>query len=175
MRKTGHLIGMYAMAALLSWASPAAHAVEGNFPEGAPVPSGPIQQFAARASELAMQAVSLLGIRYRLGGQAPEQGLDCSGLVRHVFRQAWGLLLPRTSEEISQVGAQVDRKDLQPGDLVFYNTLRRGFSHVGIYLGNNRFIHSPSSGGHVRIDDMDNLYWRNRFDGARRIEAPATQ
>lgn len=122
-----------------------------------------------RASELAVQALSMLGINYRYGGTSPETGLDCSGLVRYVFKEAWGTDLPRTSAEISRVGEKIDKVDLQPGDLVFYNTLRRGFSHVGIYLGDRKFIHSPSSGGQVRIEDMDVAYWKKRFNGARRI------
>ena len=93
-------------------------------------------------------------------------------MVRYVFQQAWGATLPRTAEEISRVGAEVDKTDLQPGDLVFYNTLKRGFSHVGIYLGDNRFIHSPSAGGQVRIESMELSYWKNRFSGARRIADP---
>lgn len=122
-----------------------------------------------RASELAVQALSMLGINYRYGGNTPETGLDCSGLVRYVFKEAWGTDLPRTSAEISRVGEKVEKVDLQPGDLVFYNTLRRGFSHVGIYLGDKKFIHSPSAGGQVRIEDMDVAYWKKRFNGARRI------
>lgn len=119
-----------------------------------------------------MAAMSMLGIRYKYGGTSPENGLDCSGLVRYVFKETWGANLPRTSEEISQVGQHVDTKDLQPGDLVFYNTLRRGFSHVGIYLGDSKFIHSPSRGGEVRIESMDIGYWKKRFNGARRINDP---
>lgn len=124
-----------------------------------------------RASELAVQALSMLGINYRYGGTSPETGLDCSGLVRYVFKEALGTDLPRTSAEISRVGEKV--VDLRPGDLVFYNTLRRGFSHVGIYLGDGKFIHSPSAGGQVRIEDMDVAYWKKRFNGARRISATA--
>lgn len=123
----------------------------------------------SHASELAIQALSMLGINYRYGGASPETGLDCSGLVRHVFRETWGADLPRTSAEISRVGKKIDRVDLRPGDLVFYNTLRSRFSHVGIYLGDHRFIHSSSTGGKVRIDDMDMAYWKKRFNGARRI------
>jgi cell wall-associated NlpC family hydrolase len=128
-----------------------------------------LQEFTNRASELAIHAMGMIGIRYKLGGNAPESGLDCSGLVRYVFKEAWGKELPRTSEEISKVGHQVDAHDLQPGDLVFYNTLRRSFSHVGIYLGDNKFIHAPSSGGKVRVESMDVGYWKKRFNGARRI------
>jgi len=132
----------------------------------------PLQQFKARASDLTMRALSMLGIRYQFGGNTPESGLDCSGLVRYVFKEAWGKDLPRTSEQISRLGQKIDTQDLQPGDLVFYNTLRRTFSHVGIYLGENRFIHSPARGGEVRIENMDLNYWKKRFDGARRITAP---
>ena len=96
-------------------------------------------------------------------------------IVLITFKEAWGTSLPRTAEEISQVGKNVDSEDMQPGDLVFYNTLKRGFSHVGIYLGDNKFIHSPSTGGQVRIESMDLSYWKNRFNGARRIDQPLTQ
>ena len=131
-----------------------------------------LQDFSGRASELVMHAFGLLGIRYRMGGSTPENGLDCSGLVRYVFKQAWGQDLPRTAVELSQVGETVQPQELQPGDLVFYNTMRRGFSHVGIYLGDNKFIHSPSAGGQVRIESMDISYWRERFSGARRVAEP---
>ena len=131
-----------------------------------------LQSFSSRASELAFNALGLIGIRYKMGGNTPENGLDCSGMVRYVFKQAWGASLPRTAEEISRVGENVDSTNLQPGDLVFYNTLRRGFSHVGIYLGDNKFIHSPSAGGQVRIESMELTYWKNRFNGARRIADP---
>ena len=128
-----------------------------------------LQDITNRASELAVQALSMLGINYRYGGNSPETGLDCSGLVRYVFKEAWDRDLPRTAAEISRVGEKVNKLDLRPGDLVFYNTLRRGFSHVGIYLGDGKFIHSPSTGGQVRIEDMDLAYWKKRFNGARRI------
>jgi cell wall-associated NlpC family hydrolase len=128
-----------------------------------------LQELSNRASELVVNALGMLGIRYKYGGTTPENGLDCSGLVRYVFKETWGAELPRTSEEMSRMGKKVDSKDLQPGDLVFYNTLRRGFSHVGIYLGDNKFIHSPSPGGEVRIESMDLSYWKKRFNGARRI------
>lgn len=132
-------------------------------------PPSKLQTLTHRASELALSALTMLGVRYRYGGNTPDNGLDCSGLVRYVFKEAWDKDLPRTSKEISEVGQRVDRKSLQMGDLVFYKTLRRGFSHVGIYLGNNRFIHAPSTGGEVRIDDMEASYWKKRFSGARRI------
>ena len=131
-----------------------------------------LHDFTSHASELALRAMGMLGIRYKYGGNTPENGLDCSGLVRYVFKQAWGADLPRTSREISQVGQHINQQDLRPGDLVFYNTLRRGFSHVGIYLGDKKFIHSPSAGGEVRIESMELGYWKKRFSGARRMADP---
>ena len=128
-----------------------------------------LQELRDRASDLTVKAMDTLGIRYKRGGETPENGLDCSGFVRYVFKNAVGEELPRTSKEISKVGEHIEKKDLQPGDLVFYNTLRKGFSHVGIYLGDNKFIHSPSAGGKVRIESMDMGYWKKRFNGARRI------
>ena len=125
-----------------------------------------------RASELAMQAMGMLGINYKRGGNTPEGGMDCSGLVGYVFKEAWGTILPRTSLEISKIGEAIKTQDLQSGDLVFFNTLKRGFSHVGIYLGEHKFIHSPASGGQVRIESMDVSYWKKRFNGARRISDP---
>lgn len=121
-----------------------------------------------------MSAMGVIGIHYKYGGNNPENGLDCSGLVRYVFQDAWGVDVPRTAAELSRSGEKVDKQDLQPGDLVFYNTLRRSFSHVGIYLGDNKFIHAPSRGGKVRIESMDLAYWKARFNGARRINDPVT-
>lgn len=134
-----------------------------------------LQQLTSRASDLVVQAMGMIGIRYKYGGTAPESGLDCSGLVRYVFKEARGTDLPRTSQEISRLGEKVDTKDLQPGDLVFYNTLRRSFSHVGIYLGDNKFIHSPAPGGEVRVESMDISYWKKRFNGARRLSESSQQ
>ncbi len=140
-----------------------------------PEPDTPISRLHTltdRASELAMRAMGMLGIHYKYGGNTPESGLDCSGLVHLIFKEAWGKDLPRTAKELSRTGEHVDKADLQPGDLVFYNTLKRSFSHVGIYLGDNKFIHAPSKGGEVRIESMDIGYWKNRFNGARRISEP---
>jgi cell wall-associated NlpC family hydrolase len=134
-----------------------------------------ISSFTDRATSLAIEAMSLIGIHYRRGGSSPENGMDCSGLVRYVFKQSNNIDLPRTSAEMSRVGEQVDKEDLQPGDLVFFNTLRRTFSHVGIYLGDNKFIHAPTPGSAVRIESMDLSYWRSRFTGARRVLQPEQQ
>lgn len=122
-------------------------------------------------TELVLRALSLLGVNYRLGGTSPATGLDCSGLVRHVFSEAAGLVLPRRAEEMSRNGSVVRREQLRPGDLVFFNTLRRAFSHVGIYIGNGQFVHAPSSGGSVRVESLSGSYWTKRFNGARRVIA----
>jgi cell wall-associated NlpC family hydrolase len=114
-------------------------------------------------------AMSHLGVRYRYGGSTPQTGFDCSGLVRWVFDQSVGVVLPRRAIEIAQLGAKIDMDDLKPGDLVFFNTLRKTFSHVGIYLGDGRFVHAPSRGGKVRVEELDDNYWRTRFTGGRRI------
>ena len=122
-------------------------------------------------TELVLRALSLLGVNYRFGGTSPDTGLDCSGLVRHVFREAMGVVLPRRAEEMSRAGSSVDTAQLAPGDLVFFNTLRRTFSHVGIYIGNDQFVHAPSSGGGVRVEHLSKQYWTQRFNGARRLVA----
>jgi cell wall-associated NlpC family hydrolase len=121
------------------------------------------------AQDLSVFALGLIGIRYRFGGNTPETGLDCSGLVRYVFQQVTGIDLPRTAKEMSQVGEKVGLDELQPGDLVFFNTRRFAFSHVGIYLGDNRFIHAPSRGKEVELATIDKHFWQQRFNGARRL------
>ena len=126
--------------------------------------------FVDRTSHMAIEALSLIGIHYKRGGNTPEHGLDCSGLVRYVFKESNGKELPRTSAEISKVGERVEKEDLQPGDLVFFKTLKHAFSHVGIYLGDNKFVHAPAAGGKVRVESMDLQYWKKRFNGGRRIE-----
>ena len=116
-----------------------------------------------------MQAMSVLGVRYAAGGSSPESGFDCSGLVAYAFARVTPGLLPRTTGGLSRTGIYVDARQLRPGDLVFYNTQQRPYSHVGIYLGDSRFIHAPSTGGVVRIEDMHMRYWVRRFNGARRL------
>ncbi|MFM1991507.1 MAG: hypothetical protein RJA99_4464 [Pseudomonadota bacterium] len=133
-------------------------------------PSAPVAATATDVgTEVVFRALSLLGVNYRFGGNTVDGGLDCSGLVRLVFHDTLGLPLPRRSEEISRVGGAVSSNELQPGDLVFFNTLRRAFSHVGIYIGNNQFVHAPSSGGTIRVESLGSDYWVRRFDGARRL------
>lgn len=127
-------------------------------------------------ADLLFYAVSLIGTAYKYGGNSPQTGMDCSGFVRYVFSNVAGLQLPRSASEISKTGESVDEQDLRPGDLVFFDTMKRAFSHVGIYLGDHRFIHAPSSqSGNVMISDMQEKYWSQRFEGARRlINSPLT-
>ena len=127
--------------------------------------------------EIPIYAISLVGSPYRMGGTSPATGLDCSGFVGHVFRQAAGVTLPRDSRAISEVGQPLAASELQPGDLVFFNTLKRAYSHVGIYLGDNRFVHAASSRtGAVVVSNLGDRYWRERYDGARRVaDAAPTQ
>ena len=121
------------------------------------------------AQDVAIYALGMIGVDYRFGGNTPESGLDCSGLVRYVFQEVTGVTLPRTSKEMSSMGATVAAADLKPGDLVFFDTRRFPFSHVGIYLGDNRFIHASSSGSEVGIAKLSESYWQKHFNGARRL------
>ena len=129
---------------------------------------------ASTTSDLTLYALSLNGTTYKYGGRDPETGLDCSGFVGLVFKEAAGISLPATASAISKIGKKIGVDELRPGDLVFFNTLRRAFSHVGIYLGNNQFIHASSSKtGDVMISDLTERYWAKRYNGARRIETAA--
>jgi cell wall-associated NlpC family hydrolase len=121
------------------------------------------------AQDLTSSALDLIGIRYQWGGTKPESGLDCSGLVQFVFQQVTGVTLPRSAKEMSRHGDKVALSDLKPGDLVFFNTRRFAFSHVGIYVGDNQFIHAPRRGREVEMATIDKSYWQKRFDGARRL------
>ena len=128
-----------------------------------------------RASELVVSAMGFLGVPYKRGGNSFETGFDCSGFVRALYEQTVGLLLPRKADQQAAATQTIEKSDLQPGDLVFFNTMRRAFSHVGIYVGDNKFIHSPKPGAAVRVEDMRVGYWNKRFDGARRVPvAPPT-
>ena len=122
-----------------------------------------------RASELVFRAMGVLGAPYRRGGNTVETGFDCSGFVKAMYEQTVGLILPRKAEQQAAATQKIDRSDLQPGDLVFFNTMRHAFSHVGIYIGEGKFIHSPKPGSEVRVEDMGLAYWKRRFNGARRV------
>ena len=123
-----------------------------------------------KSEELINRAMEVIGVRYRWDAELPQSGLDGSSFVGYVFKDKLGFLLPRKSTQMSRVGKPIGRDELQPGDLVFFNTMRLTFSHVGIYVGDNKFIHSPSKGTSVRVDDLGSLYWDKRFDGARRLD-----
>jgi cell wall-associated NlpC family hydrolase len=127
------------------------------------------ERYTSSAQDLILKGLELVGINYRHGGTNPDTGLDCSGFVQLVYREAVGLVLPRTAREQSQVGDVIGKNELKPGDLVFFNTMRHAFSHVGIYLGDNLFLHAPRTGSEVRVEDMRQGYWVKRFDGARRV------
>jgi cell wall-associated NlpC family hydrolase len=149
---------------------------KGLLPTAAQIDANPlVQQVRDTASELVLSAMHFLGVPYKRGGDSAEQGFDCSGFTRHVFENSLGLVLPRRADQQArQAGLlSVKRDELKPGDLVFFNTMRRAFSHVGIYVGEGRFIHAPRSGGEVRVEDMRQAYWAQRFNGARRAELAA--
>ena len=128
------------------------------------------------ASDMVISAMNFLGVPYRRGGSSPEQGFDCSGFTRHIFERSLGLVLPRRADQQAHDAGllAVQKDELRPGDLVFFNTMRRAFSHVGIYVGDGKFIHSPRTGGQVRVEDMREAYWSRRFNGARRADIDAS-
>lgn len=128
-----------------------------------------LERYTNAAQDVILQGLKLVGVRYRFGGNDENSGLDCSGFVRLVFKDSIGASLPRTAREMSELGKQVDTSQLKPGDLVFFNTMRRTFSHVGIYLGDNHFMHAPRTGAEVRVESMESSYWMQRYNGARRI------
>jgi cell wall-associated NlpC family hydrolase len=159
-------------AALFAFATAAA-AQDVPQPKSAETAATTVRDAAASAwhtaQGLASSALDLIGIRYRWGGTTPQTGLDCSGLVQFVFQQVTGVTLPRSAKEQSRLGDKVALSELRPGDLVFFNTRRFAFSHVGIYVGDSRFIHAPRRGREVEVATIDEHYWRKRFDGARRL------
>lgn len=140
-------------------------------PVATPAPSGFVGRVRDKAGDMIVSAMNFLGVPYRRGGSSDE-GFDCSGFTRHIFESSLGFVLPRRVDEQAHAPGlvTVKRDELEPGDLVFFNTLRRTFSHVGIYIGDGKFIHSPRAGGRVRVEDMRQGYWTKRFTGARRAE-----
>ena len=129
------------------------------------------QSVSSKASELVFNAMGFMGVPYKRGGNSTEAdgGFDCSGFVRAMYQQTIGHLLPRKAEQQAAATQNIDKNELQPGDLVFFNTMQRAFSHVGIYVGNGKFIHSPKPGAEVRVENLSASYWDRRFDGARRV------
>jgi cell wall-associated NlpC family hydrolase len=129
------------------------------------------QSVGEKATDMLTQAMGLLGVPYRRGGTSEETGFDCSGFVRHMYEKSFGRLLPRRANEQAKATETIDREELKPGDLVFFNTMKKAFSHVGIYVGDGKFIHAPRTGKAIRVDDMRDAYWQKRFNGARRVQA----
>ena len=136
-------------------------------PASGAVPS-PADTHPATMQEVVLHALALLGTPYRWGGNGPG-GFDCSGLVNHVVQQALGLTLPRSAAAMSRIGAAIERQALRAGDLLFFITARQEVSHVGIYVGEDRFVHATRSGGDVRMSALSERYWSARYAGARRI------
>ena len=124
---------------------------------------------ADRTADLIGNAMGFIGVPYRRGGTSASTGFDCSGFVRAVYEKTVGMVLPRKAAQQAASTQVIDKKELQPGDLVFFNTMRRAFSHVGIYLGDNHFLHAPRAGAEIRVENMNSGYWLTRFNGGRRL------
>jgi cell wall-associated NlpC family hydrolase len=124
---------------------------------------------SGQAAGMVEQAMGLLGVPYRRGGNSENTGFDCSGFVRHLYEKSVGQILPRRAVDQARATEVIDREELKPGDLVFFNTMRRAFSHVGVYVGDGKFIHAPRAGKAVNVEDMRSAYWQKRFNGARRV------
>jgi cell wall-associated NlpC family hydrolase len=138
--------------------------------EASPVPPRQISEDSARErSEVALAAMSLLDVRYKWGGRGPATGFDCSGLVRHVFAEGTGRKVSGNAAQLAAQARPVDSSDLQPGDLVFFNTLGAAFSHVGVYIGSGKFVHASNERTGVRVDKLSNSYYAKRFEGARSL------
>lgn len=135
--------------------------------EHAPAPEAERAPASGKGSEVVLYALSLIDTGYRFGGKNPAAGLDCSGMVAYIYREALGLEVGGSAAEIARRGRSIERTALRPGDLVFFNTLNRPFSHVGIYIGEGRFVDAPATNGRVRIDRLDNRYYSQRFEAAR--------
>src|ERR1700712_1921927 len=123
-----------------------------------------------KATDLVDNAMGFLGVPYRRGGNSAETGFDCSGFVRAMYDQTVGFVLPRRAAEQAAATQPVADADMKPGDLVFFKTMRHAFSHVGIYVGEGKFIHAPKPGAQVRVESLNVGYWQHRFEGARRVE-----
>ncbi len=142
-------------------------------PTRKPAPQSTIAKFKEDASVgtegISIAAMGLVGVPYRFGGNTPAGGFDCSGLIVYVYNNAAGIKLPRTVQEMSRSGQTIRNDAPAPGDLVFFNTTGERYSHAGIYVGHGRFVHAPSKGGTVRLDQMTSPYWAARYTEARRI------
>ena len=155
------------------WAQPTASAyapAPSIWSQSMEVMTGVSRKWVDQANDLISDAMGYLGTPYRKGGTT-DKGFDCSGFVQTVYANTLGLILPRSALEQAKATDPIEATELQPGDLVFFNTMRRAYSHVGIYLGNDQFIHSPRPGKQVRVENMSDSYWAKRFNGARRVHS----
>jgi cell wall-associated NlpC family hydrolase len=157
------LVSILVLGTLLSACSglPSQRAESGPPPPSAPLP------ISETGDEVAIYAINLIGTGYRFGGKNPEAGLDCSGMVSYIYRQAAGINVTGSAADIAKRGKEINRQSLRPGDLIFFDTEHKPFSHVAIYIGDNRFVHAPSTNGRVRIDRLDNHYYAERYEMAR--------
>lgn len=163
MKSTVLVLSLLCLTCVPAHADEAAYARQREFLDSA------VDNVRSGTSKLIVQAMGFLGINYKYGGASPDTGFDCSGFVTHVFKEAAGVILPHNAYRMSLSSKKISTQQLQPGDLVFYNTLKQAFSHVGIYVGDDKFIHAPSNGKAVEIADMKDGYWAKRFQGARRV------
>lgn len=136
--------------------------------------TGGVAENMRQTAQPLLKALSMIGTPYKFGGNKPEKGMDCSGFVRHVYKESAEVNLPRTASDMSKTGEEIAEADLKPGDLVFFNTLKKPFSHVGIYAGNGEFVHASSQRSkQVTVSRLRDSYWSSRFNGARRVlQAP---
>lgn len=137
-------------------------------PEKTPEAQPQRVEISEKGQEVVIFALGLIDTGYRFGGKNPEAGLDCSGMVAYIYNKSAGLKVSGSAADIARKGRVIERSGLRPGDLVFFNTRNASFSHVGIYIGDDRFVHAPSSNGRVRIDPMSASYYAKRFESARR-------
>lgn len=147
--------------------SPATVAGQGSASRPPARTPAPLSHAEGKAQDVVLYALGLVETGYRFGGKNPDAGLDCSGMVSHVFDKAAGLKLQGSAAEIARRGRVVPPSSLRPGDLVFFNTLNRPYSHVGIYIGDDRFVHAPNSQGKVRAESLKSGWFAARFEEAR--------
>ncbi len=159
----------FVVVALLSACTTTPQRSGGGEPRSSPMGHNYIQLSQGAGADAVVYALGLLDTGYRFGGTNPEAGLDCSGMIGYVFEQVAQVKLPRSAAQIVGVTRPITRDELRPGDLVFFNTLNRPYSHVGLYIGDGRFVHAPSTHGKVRIERLDSTYFTKRFEGARTL------
>ena len=163
------LVLILSLTALAASVSPAG-ADEANRQDAAQGSMATVGENLSASARPLLKALSMIGTPYKFGGSKPDQGVDCSGFVRHVYKESSDVALPRSAKDMSQEGKEVAETELKPGDLVFFNTRKKPFSHVGIYAGNGEFVHASSGARkQVTVSRMGDRYWSTRFNGARRV------